>query len=122
MIKGMMTVGNSKNVERYNVKMLIGVSGQFLGFSRNDLDIGALRPDVAAIQECYLVFGNHGMKITVSQPITFNKLTVSFDTQTFEIKKDNLNGDTFWGDCGDLIMRDFLNSAGQEIDVTFEFE
>lgn len=113
MIKGMMTVGNSKNVERYNVKLLVGNSGEFFGFTREASHLvdamGELRPDVPIIKECYVDVGGDLFYLTVKTPIDFKKVVVDFEAQTFTFVKD------------DFYISELMDSFDKEVNVKFEF-
>lgn len=120
MIKGMMTVGNSKKVEVYNVVMALGHNGQIRGFERGSL--GALKPDVPAINACYLNVGNNVLNVAVPRPINFSKLTISFSLQKFIANRDDFYGDTFLGDCNSDLVMDFMESSSCNVEFKFEYD
>lgn len=125
MIKGMMTVGNSKNVERYNVKLLVGNSGEFFGFTREASYLfnamGELRPDVPIIKECYVDVGGDLFYLTVKTPIDFKKVVVDFEAQTFTFVKDDFHIGAAWKDGNPMLISELMDSFDKEVNVKFEF-
>jgi hypothetical protein len=129
MIKGMMCAGNGKKVERYNVKLLVGNSGEFFGFTREASHLvdamGELRPDVPIIKECYVDVGGDLFYLTVKTPIDFKKVVVDFEAQTFTFVKDDFYNDyyigTAWKDGNPMLIRELMDSFDKEVNVKFEF-
>lgn len=129
MIKGMMCAGNGKKVERYNVKLLVGNSGEFFGFTREASHLvdamGELRPDVPIIKECYVDVGGDLFYLTVKTPIDFKKVVVDFEAQTFTFVKDDFYNDfyigTAWKDGNPMLISELMDSFDKEVNVKFEF-
>ena len=129
MIKGMMCAGNGKKVERYNVKLLVGNSGEFFGFTREAshlVDVmGELRPDVPIIKKCYVDVGGNLFYLTVKTPIDFKKVVVDFEAQTFTFVKDDFYNDFYIGtalkDGNPMLISELMDSFDKEVNVKFEF-
>ena len=125
MIKGMMCAGNGKKVERYNVKLLVGNSREFFGFTREASHLvdamGKLRPDVPIIKECYVDVSADLFYLIVKTPIDLKKVVVDFEAQTFTFVKDDFYMGTAWKDGNPMLTRELINSVDEEVNVKFEF-
>ena len=129
MIKGMMCAGNGKKVETHRVKLLVGKSGGFFGFTREASHLfnamGELRPDVPIIKECYVDAGTDLFYLTVKTPIDFKKVVVDFEAQTFTFVKDDFYNDyyigTAWKDGNPMLISELMDSFDKEVNVKFEF-
>lgn len=125
MIKGMMCAGNGKKVETHRVKLLVGKSGGFFGFTREASYLfnamGELRPDVPIIKECYVDASTDLFYLTVKTPIDFKKVVVDFEAQTFTFVKDDFYIGAAQEDGNPMLTRELIHSFGEEVNVKFEF-
>lgn len=82
---------------------------------------GELRPDVPIIKECYVDVSADLFYLIVKTPIDFKKVVVDFEAQTFTFVKDDFYMGTALGDGNPMLIRELMNSVGEEVNVKFEF-